>query len=287
MTKMKTRTRVALVLALAAPSSLALTTAANASPLPLPRGVNDRTTIPAEHANTTWSISLLQNDYPGLRNVRKSQLSSFGPYGITSLVISRQPRHGSATVGSVEDMCSYLDEVCKDEPNYFGGGSVYGDPYGDAFYTPDRGYAGVDSFAYTASDTAGHTWSATAVVNVGRAHTVADKVALEFPNPVDVVVGDTPAPSVNFDPSNNDVGIFDSEPKVVTQPKYGKVEQNCWGGFVYTSNQSLLGRPRADRFTYSVYDEHLQRNIIGTITVNPVVLPAVPVITETVPNAEF
>jgi hypothetical protein len=134
-------------------------------------------------------------------------------------------------------------------------------PTGTFTYTPEAGYVGMDSFAYSVSDGTGEA-NGTVTLNV----TAADQPLNAAPNSYSILQDQTltvssPSAGVlanNYDPNGAPLSIAGN-----TAPANGTLTLNSNGTFTYTPNPGYVG---ADSFTYTVSDGIVEA--IGTVTVN-------------------
>ncbi|WP_175472164.1 MULTISPECIES: Ig-like domain-containing protein [unclassified Curtobacterium] len=112
---------------------------------------------------------------------------------------------------------------------------------GSLVYTPDRGFSGTDTFAYTVTDASGQTATSTVTVVVGIAavdhwNTTATNGTLRVPASKGVLSGDAGS------------GLTAS---IETKPAHGRVTLADDGSYVYTPTANWSGR---DQFTYGATD---------------------------------
>lgn len=141
-------------------------------------------------------------------------------------------------------------------------GTVTKNDDGTFTYTPDKDYAGPDSFTYTISDGKGGTDTATVNLTVeptqGPPDAVNDSKTTDEDTPVVIPVLDN-----DSDPDNDPLIITE-----FTQPGHGTVTKNDDGTFTYTPDKDYNG---PDSFTYTISDG---KGGTDTATVNLTVNPA-------------
>ena len=124
-------------------------------------------------------------------------------------------------------------------------------------YFPDAGFAGVDTFTYTANDGTGDSGAATVTITVNAAPVaVADAATTAVNAAVTVTVlgNDTDANSDTLTVTN------------LTQPTNGSASVNGNNTVTYTPDSAFAG---ADTFTYTANDGRVDSNVATvTITVN-------------------
>jgi PKD repeat protein len=146
-------------------------------------------------------------------------------------------------------------------------GSVLINPVtGAVTYTPNLGFAGMDSFTYTVEDNDGavsNQATVTIAVGVINVPPVAnnDDVTTDEDTPlvIDVLANDT-----------DDNAIDPTSVTIITAPTHGTLDVNpLTGEITYTPNANFFG---ADTFTYTVQDNDAltSNEATVTITVNPV-----------------
>ncbi|RKR76522.1 Ig-like domain-containing protein [Frondihabitans australicus] len=99
------------------------------------------------------------------------------------------------------DSGSGLTAALKTAPKH---GTVTVNPDGSYTYTPDKGFAGQDSFVYTATDADGQVTTATATINVLAAATAKSVTVHGKPGQKVTIAplnSDTPTAGANFDPT--------------------------------------------------------------------------------------
>ncbi len=138
------------------------------------------------------------------------------------------------------------------------GGNLTENPDGTLTYTPNTGFVGTDSFAYTVTDGNGGTSTATVTVNVAAVNnppiTADDFVATDKDMPVTI------------DPLANDI---DGDGDALSLLTYGaatggNLTGNPDGTLTYTPNTGFVG---TDSFTYTVTDGNGGTST-ATVTVN-------------------
>ena len=166
-------------------------------------------------------------------------------------------------------------------------GSVVQNLDGTFTYTPEAGYAGSDSFTYTATDGTDTTGPITVTITIGNnlPNAVADTVNTQMDQAVsgNVLTNDTDAD-------------LDSLSVVLdgTTPTHGTVVLNTNGSFTYTPTDA--GYIGTDQFTYEVTDGQLDAGnpvvVTGTVTINiqagptPPPPPPTPVLSPVAPGLE-
>jgi hypothetical protein len=121
-------------------------------------------------------------------------------------------------------------------------GSVVLNPDGTLTYTPNTGFSGSDSFAYTISDGLG-TASATVTVQVGNQPPVATDVTATTTPGQPVVVN---VLADDYDPDGDTLSVT-----ATSQPLNGSVTINSDDTLTYTPGPGFVG---ADSFTYTISD---------------------------------
>lgn len=118
---------------------------------------------------------------------------------------------------------------------------------GSFTYTPDPGYSGQDSFAYTASDGADSSPATTVTLNIFEAATIASDDQY-------VVGHDSVLSVLDANGVLNNDWDFELDPLsavLAASPSSGTLTLNALGGFVYTPNAGFVG---SDSFTYWATD---------------------------------
>jgi LPXTG-motif cell wall-anchored protein len=156
-------------------------------------------------------------------------------------VLGNDPAAPSLTVGAVTD-----------PPN----GSALIGPSGTVTYTPDPGFAGVDTFTYTACDAAGQCVTQTVTVTVE-------------PTATDDVTTTTPGVPVVIRVLGNDPSQASLVVRSVTDPAHGTATVNPDGTITYTPDPGFAG---VDTFTYTACDAANQC-VTRTVTVTIQTLP--------------
>ena len=145
-----------------------------------------------------------------------------------------------------------LTPVIGDQPT---NGTAQVNDDGTITYIPERGYRGVDSFTYRATDGNLASNLATVTIAVANAAPVADDdtAATDTNTPVDINVldGDT-------DPNGDTL-----TPVIADQPTNGAAEVNDDGTITYTPADRFKG---VDTFTYRASDGNLTSNL-ATVTI--------------------
>jgi VCBS repeat-containing protein len=144
-------------------------------------------------------------------------------------------------------------------------GSLTLDPAGSFQYTPEAGFAGIDSFMYVAADDTGHSLLAAVTLRVGNgsspvsqddSFTMNEDEVLTIPGPAGILHNDSDA---------------DGDPMtaaLVTGPANGNVTLATDGSFVYTPAANFHG---SDSFVYQASDGTSSGNLATvSITVNSV-----------------
>lgn len=119
---------------------------------------------------------------------------------------------------------------------------------GSFTYSPNTGFAGVDSFTYTVSDGNGNTITPTVYITVVRANSAPVAVADNYVTPINKPIQAT-APGLlgnDSDPDGDDLMISS-----YSDTRNGDLVVNDDGSFVYVPNTGFLG---TDTFTYTVKD---------------------------------
>ena len=135
-----------------------------------------------------------------------------------------------------------------------GNGTVSQNPDGTLTYTPDTGYVGADSFAYTVTDGQGGTDTAIVTINVGGGNAPpvatddAAAIAKDTAVTVDVLANDTDADS-------------DALTVIAVSPaSNGTVAENPDGTLTYTPDFGFVG---TDSFAYIVADGNGGTDVAG------------------------
>jgi large repetitive protein len=139
-------------------------------------------------------------------------------------------------------------------------------------YTPNNNFSGLDSFAYTVTDTRNLSASGTNYVCAGNALT-ANNVGVNLHN---IAILNPEYPATTFDPRSSDTDSCNSSFSVtnVGQPMYGSASANASGtGVTYTfgTYMSTLNQfqeiKQTDSFTYTITDSY-GISSTATVTVN-------------------
>jgi hypothetical protein len=133
-------------------------------------------------------------------------------------------------------------------------GTVDVQPDGSFTYTPNAGYVGSDTFAYTVADNAGNSANTPIAIDVTNAVPVSkiDAAELDIYEPVEFD-GETYQPAVASQVSATDADGDSFTYEVVTAPKHGQLIKfdPDTGDFVYLADSTFNG---ADAFTFVAKD---------------------------------
>ena len=127
-------------------------------------------------------------------------------------------------------------------------GSLTLDPAGSFSYTPEAGFAGIDSFMYTAAEDTGHSLLAAVTLRVGNGGSPVSQDDNFSVNEDEILTVPAPAGVLHND-SDPDGDPMTAE--LVTGPANGTVSLAADGSFVYTPAANFHG---TDSFIYQASD---------------------------------
>src|SRR5436190_20823221 len=140
-------------------------------------------------------------------------------------------------------------------------GTLTLDPAGSFQYTPTAGFAGTDSFMYSALDGTGHSQLAAVTLRVGNSPPVAqnDSYTLNEDEPLTI-----PASGVLGNDSDPDGDPLTAA--LVSGPLHGSLTLNADGSFTYTPEANFNG---LDGLSYMMQDASAQSSVT-TVTLEVV-----------------
>jgi len=125
-------------------------------------------------------------------------------------------------------------------------------------YTASTGFAGTDTFRYTARDAAGHSGSATVSIRVNRPVAADDWVDTDGTNAVTINVLEN-----DTDPDGNEHILYAGSVTQVSSPAHGTVTfEAATNSFTYTAADSFEG---TDSFQYIVTDDAGAASLPATV----------------------
>ncbi|WP_427927612.1 Ig-like domain-containing protein [Acinetobacter guillouiae] len=204
--------------------------------------VSDPATVVVEVSANPVAVDDSANtkeDTPIIIDVTANDTDKDGDLDPSTVVISKQPQHGTVSVDPVT---------------------------GEVTYTPNKGYVGPDQFEYTVKDKAGNVSDpATVVVEVSANPVAVDDSANtkeDTPIIIDVTANDT----------DKDGDLDPSTVVISKQPQHGTVSVDpITGEVTYTPNKGYVG---PDAFEYTVKDKAGNvsdpATVVIDITANPV-----------------
>ena len=180
-----------------------------------------------------------KEDTPIIIDVTSNDTDKDGDLDPSTVVISKQPQHGTVSVDPIT---------------------------GEVTYTPNKGYVGPDAFEYTVKDKAGNVSDPATVVIDITANPVAVDDSAETKEDTPIIIDVT---------SNDTDKDGDLDPRTVViskQPQHGTVSVDpITGEVTYTPNKGYVG---PDAFEYTVKDKAGNVSdpaiVVIDITANPV-----------------
>ena len=139
------------------------------------------------------------------------------------------------------DLTDRGDDLTAGSASDPAGGSVTLNPDGSFIYTPDTGFAGADTFTYTATDEAGATDTATVTVTVsatpGNISPVAVTDSYSTIRNVPLVVAAPGVLANDTDADGDTLTVLSAAPA----PGSGSVTMNADGSFTFTPTAGMVG----------------------------------------------
>ncbi|MFW2083869.1 Ig-like domain-containing protein, partial [Acinetobacter guillouiae] len=180
-----------------------------------------------------------KEDTPIIIDVTSNDSDKDGDLDPSTVVISKQPQHGTVSVDPIT---------------------------GEVTYTPNKGYVGPDAFEYTVKDKAGNVSDPATVVIDITANPVAVDDSAETKEDTPIII------DVTSNDSDKDGDLDPSTVGISKQPQHGTVSIDpITGEVTYTPNKGYVG---PDAFEYTVKDKAGNvsdpANVVIDITANPV-----------------
>jgi Bacterial Ig domain/HD domain len=148
------------------------------------------------------------------------------------------------------------------------GGTLAANGGGSFTYIPDPGFAGVDTFTYTARDGAGATAVATVTITVTAVPHPPVAGDDAYTTPQDTLLASS-APGVLANDGDPDGDPITVQTSPVVSPTNGAVAIASDGSFTYTPASGFAG---SDSFTYRI-DDGTGRSADGTVTITVTATP--------------